>query len=221
VLRPRQSPVYRLPFTVHAFFVVLSVALTGNIASGKSTVTELFRRWGATIIDADALVREAQMPGTPVLAAIAQRFGPGVLHADGTLDRAALRSIVLNDPPRLAQLNAIVHPEVQRRRDELMQRAAERGDRIVVSDIPLLFEAADPTTFDAVVLVDAPLPIRRQRLLASRDLTPEDADRLLAAQLPADVKRPRSDYVIDNDGDMGVLERVARDVWKRLEARVG
>jgi dephospho-CoA kinase len=221
VLRPRQSPVYRLPFTVHAFFVVLSVALTGNIASGKSTVTELFRRWGATIIDADALVREAQMPGTPVLAAIAQRFGPGVLHADGTLDRAALRSIVLNDPPGLAQLNAIVHPEVQRRRDELMQRAAERGDRIVVSDIPLLFEAADPTTFDAVVLVDAPLPIRRQRLLASRDLTPEDADRLLAAQLPADVKRPRSDYVIDNDGDMGVLERVARDVWKRLEARVG
>lgn len=221
MLRPRQSPVYRLPFTVHAFFVVLSVALTGNIASGKSTVTELFRRWGATIIDADALVREAQMPGTPVLAAIAQRFGPGVLHADGTLDRAALRSIVLNDPPGLAQLNAIVHPEVQRRRDELMQRAAERGDRIVVSDIPLLFEAADPTTFDAVVLVDAPLPIRRQRLLASRDLTPEDADRLLAAQLPADVKRPRSDYVIDNDGDMGVLERVARDVWKRLEARVG
>ncbi len=200
---------------------MLSVALTGNIASGKSTVTELFRRWGATIIDADALVREAQMPGTPVLAAIAQRFGPGVLHADGTLDRAALRSIVLNDPPGLAQLNAIVHPEVQRRRDELMQRAAERGDRIVVSDIPLLFEAADPTTFDAVVLVDAPLPIRRQRLLASRDLTPEDADRLLAAQLPADVKRPRSDYVIDNDGDMGVLERVARDVWKRLEARVG
>jgi dephospho-CoA kinase len=221
VLRPRQSSVYRLPFTVHAFFVVLSVALTGNIASGKSTVTELFRRWGATIIDADALVREAQMPGTPVLAAIAQRFGPGVLHADGTLDRAALRSIVLNDPPGLAQLNAIVHPEVQRRRDELMQRAAERGDRIVVSDIPLLFEAADPTTFDAVVLVDAPLPIRRQRLLASRDLTPEDADRLLAAQLPADVKRPRSDYVIENDGDMGVLERVARDVWKRLEARVG
>ena len=200
---------------------MLSVALTGNIASGKSTVTELFRRWGATIIDADALVREAQMPGTPVLAAIAQRFGPGVLHADGTLDRAALRSIVLNDPPGLAQLNAIVHPEVQRRRDELMQRAAERGDRIVVSDIPLLFEAADPTTFDAVVLVDAPLPIRRQRLLASRDLTPEDADRLLAAQLPADVKRPRSDYVIENDGDMGVLERVARDVWKRLEARVG
>jgi len=110
---------------------------------------------------------------------------------------------------------------VQRRRDELLQRAAERGDRIVVSDIPLLFEAADPSRFDAVVLVDAPLPIRRQRLLASRDLTPEDADRLLAAQLPADVKRPRSDYVIDNDGDMGVLERVARDVWKRLEARVG
>jgi dephospho-CoA kinase len=198
---------------------VLSIALTGNIASGKSTVTELFRRWGATIIDADALVREAQMPGTPVLAAIARRFGAGVLHADGTLDRAALRRIVLNEPDALAHLNAIVHPEVQRRRGELMQRAAERGDRIVVSDIPLLFEAADPTAFDAVVLVDAPLPIRRQRLLASRGLTPEEADRMLAAQLPADAKRPRSDYVIDNGGDMAALERVARGVWDVLDAR--
>jgi dephospho-CoA kinase len=200
---------------------MLNVALTGNIASGKSTVTELLRRWGATIIDADALVREAQMPGTPVLAAIAKRFGAGVLHADGTLDRAALRRIVLNDPDALAQLNAIVHPEVQRHRDELMQRAAERGDRIVVSDIPLLFEAADPTAFDAVVLVDAPLPIRRQRLLASRGLTADEADRMLAAQLPADAKRPRSDYVIDNGGDMAALERSAREVWEALDARAG
>jgi dephospho-CoA kinase len=200
---------------------MLNVALTGNIASGKSTVAELFRRWGATIIDADALVREAQMPGTPVLAAIAKQFGAAVLHADGTLDRAALRRIVLNDPDALAQLNAIVHPEVQRHRDELMQRAAERGDRIVVSDIPLLFEAADPTAFDAVVLVDAPLPIRRQRLLASRGLTADEADRMLAAQLPADAKRPRSDYVIDNGGDMAALERSAREVWKALDARAG
>jgi dephospho-CoA kinase len=200
---------------------MLSVALTGNIASGKSTVTELFRRWGATIIDADALVHEAQAPGTPVLAAIASRFGSAMLRPDGTLDRAALRHEVMNNPAALADLNAIVHPDVHRRRDELMRRAAARGDRIVVSDIPLLFEAADPAAFDAVVLVDAPVEIRRQRLLANRDLSPSDAERMLAAQLPPNTKRTRSDYVIDNMGDLAALERAARKVWEALEARAG
>jgi len=200
---------------------MLNVGLTGNIASGKSTVTELFRRWGATIIDADALVREAQAPGTPVLAAIASRFGSAMLRPDGTLDRAALRHKVMNNPAALADLNAIVHPDVHRRRDELMRRAAARGDRIVVSDIPLLFEAVDPAAFDVVVLVDAPVEIRRQRLLANRDLSPSDAERMLAAQLPSNSKRTRSDYVIDNMGDLAALERAARKVWEALEARAG
>ena len=200
---------------------MLNVGLTGNIASGKSTVTELFRRWGATIIDADALVREAQAPGTPVLAAIASRFGSSMLRPDGTLDRAALRHEVMNNPAALADLNAIVHPVVHRRRDELMRRAAARGDRIVVSDIPLLFEAVDPAAFDVVVLVDAPVEIRRQRLLANRDLSPSDAERMLAAQLPSNSKRTRSDYVIDNMGDLAALERAARKVWEALEARAG
>jgi dephospho-CoA kinase len=198
---------------------MLNVGLTGNIASGKSTVTELFRRWGATIIDADGLVREAQAPGTPVLAAIASRFGSAMLRPDGTLDRAALRQKVMNNPAALADLNAIVHPDVHRRRDELMRRAAARGDRIVVSDIPLLFEAVDPAAFDVVVLVDAPVEIRRQRLLANRDLSPSDAERMLAAQLPSNSKRTRSDYVIDNMGDLAALERAARKVWEALEAR--
>jgi dephospho-CoA kinase len=198
---------------------MLNVGLTGNIASGKSTVTELFRRWGATIIEADALVREVQAPGTPVLAAIASRFGSAMLRPDGTLDRAALRHEVMNNPAALADLNAIVHPDVHRRRDELMRRAAARGDRIVVSDIPLLFEAVDPAAFDVVVLVDAPVEIRRQRLLANRDLSPSDAERMLAAQLPSNSKRTRSDYVIDNMGDLAALERAARKVWEALEAR--
>jgi len=200
---------------------MLNVGLTGNIASGKSTVTELFRRWGATIIEADALVREVQAPGTPVLAAIASRFGSAMLRPDGTLDRAALRHAVMNNPAALADLNAIVQPDVHRRRDELMRRAAARGDRIVVSDIPLLFEAVDPAAFDVVVLVDAPVEIRRQRLLANRDLSPSDAERMLAAQLPSNSKRTRSDYVIDNMGDLAALERAARKVWEALEARAG
>src|SRR2546427_3830585 len=112
----------------HFALAVLNVALTGNIAAGKSTVVDLFRRWGATIIDADALVREAQAPGGAVLAAIAGRFGADVLASDGTLDRSALRGKVMGDQAALDALNQIVHPAVRRRRDELL-RAATEGDR--------------------------------------------------------------------------------------------
>src|SRR5919201_1662043 len=135
---------------------MLHVALTGNIAAGKSTVAELFRRWGATLIDADQLVRELQAPGSPVLEAIVARFGAAVLRADGTLDRAALRRRVMADPAAREALERIVHPAVHRRREELLREAGRRGDRIVVSEIPLLFEVADSREFDAVVLVDAP-----------------------------------------------------------------
>jgi dephospho-CoA kinase len=198
---------------------MLSVALTGNIGAGKSTVAELFRRWGATIIDADQLVRELQGPGQPVLAAIAARFGSDLLMADGSLDRPALRARVLADAGALADLNRIVHPAVHRRRQELLEQAQARGDPIVVSDIPLLFETADPADFDAVVLVDAPSALRRARLLASRTLHPSEADRLMAAQLSSDPKRSRSDYVIDNEGDLLALERAASRVWEALAGR--
>jgi dephospho-CoA kinase len=198
---------------------MLNVALTGNIAAGKSTVAELFRRWGATLIDADRLVREAQAPGSPVLRAIAERFGRDVLDASGALDRDTLRGRVMGDPAALADLNRIVHPEVHRRRSALEREARTRGDRILVSDIPLLFEASDPAVFDVIVLVDAPLPIRRARLLADRRLGPEDADRMLAAQAPSGPKRARSTYVIDNDGDRATLETRAREVWDRLVAQ--
>ena len=198
---------------------MLSVALTGNIGAGKSTVAELFRGWGATIIDSDQLVREAQMPGQPALLEVAGRFGRQMIRPDGTLDRAKLRAAVLADPQALEALNAIMHPEVHRRRRELLAQARERGDRIVLSDIPLLFEAADPSEFDAVVLVDAPESIRRQRLRQSRSLPEHELDRLIAAQLPADSKRLRSDYVIENEGDHQALERSAASVWEALLAR--
>ena len=107
---------------------MLHVGLTGNIAAGKSTVAELFRRWGATIIDADEIVRELQQPGGAMLSAIARRFGPGVLGADGALDRPALRARVLADPAELAALNALMHPAVAARRGELVM-AARRRDR--------------------------------------------------------------------------------------------
>src|SRR5947207_12000036 len=174
---------------------MLNVALTGNIAAGKSSVVELFRRWGATVIDADALARDAQAPGSAVLAAIAKRFGADVLAADGSLDRVALRGKVMGDNDALLALNAIVHPAVQQRRLELQRAAAERGDAIVVNDIPLLFEVLDPAQFATVVLVDAPVALRRTRLRALRGLSNEEADRMIAAQMPAERKRPLSRHV--------------------------
>lgn len=198
---------------------MLNVALTGNIASGKSSVVELFRRWGATVIDADELVREAQAPGTAVLAAIAQRFGADVLAADGTLDRTALRSKVMGDDDALSALNAIVHPAVRRHRDELQQAAAARGDAILVNDIPLLFEVLDPAQFEIVVLVDAPVAVRRARLRALRGLSNEDADRMIAAQMPAERKRAKSQFVIENDGTLEQLEARAAAVFTALRHR--
>ena len=188
---------------------MLHVGLTGNVAAGKSAVAGLFRGWGATLIDADAIVHELQARGSPVLAAIAARFGAAALRADGALDRAALRARVLADPTELIALNALMHPAVAARRRELVEAARRRGDRIVVSDIPLLFEADDPTGFDAIVLVDAPEPVRRGRL-AERGLPAGEAERLMAAQQPAADKRTRSDYVIDNSGDFTALEHSAR-----------
>jgi dephospho-CoA kinase len=198
---------------------MLSIALTGNIGAGKSTVAELFQRWGATVIDADQLVREAQAPGQPVLAQIATRFGAELIRKDGSLDREALRARVLREPSSLADLNRIVHPEVHRRRKQLLEEARNRGDRIAVSVIPLLFEAADPSEFDVTVLVDAPESVRRERLLASRTLRPAEIDGLMAAQMPSGSKRDRSDFVIENDGDLEALDRSAAVVWQALLAR--
>jgi dephospho-CoA kinase len=195
---------------------VLNVALTGNIASGKSTVAKWFADWGATVIDADQLVLEIQRAGSPTLGAIARRFGADLIGPDGELDRGLLRRRVLADPAALRDLNAIVHPEVRRRRDGLVAEAAARGDRVVVSDIPLLFEVMDPAAFDLVVLVDAPADVRRARLVSQRGLSPDEADRLIASQLPADAKRARSDIVLDNAGSLEDLRRAAEEAWRRI-----
>jgi dephospho-CoA kinase len=198
---------------------MLNVALTGNIAAGKSEVVRRFAQWGATVIDADQLAREAQAPGTDVLRAIVQRFGKEVLTSDGGLDRAALRGRVMGDDDALAALNGIVHPAVRRRRDQLLAEAMARGDAVVINDIPLLFEAADPAAFDLVVLVDAPEPLRRARLLKERGLSPDDADRMLRAQIPAEVKRSRADLIIDNAGTLAELDASARVAWDALRLR--
>lgn len=200
---------------------MLLVGLTGNIASGKSSVAELFSERGATLIDADTLARLAVEPGTPALAAIVQRWGDAVLSPDGRLNRAALRAHVFSDPAQLEELNRIVHPEVARLRAQLLADARARGDRIVVCDIPLLFEKDMFGEFDRVVLVDAPRTLRLDRLQHERHLTASDAARMISSQMPAELKRARAHYVIDNDSSIGVLRQRAGEVWAALVTEAG
>lgn len=194
------------------------VALTGNVAAGKSSVAALFADWGAAVIDADQLVRELQLPGEPVFEAIVARFGREVVGPDGALDRPVLRRTMLADPNAKRDLEAIVHPAVAERRRELTALAIARGASVILADIPLLFEADDPAEYDAVVLVDAPEELRRARLMARSGLRPDEADQLIAAQLPSDLKRRAADFVIDNDGDRDTLESRARVVWQALQS---
>jgi dephospho-CoA kinase len=195
---------------------MLLVGLTGNIGAGKSTVAQLLSERGATIIDADSLSRRAVERGTPAYDKIVQHWGSAVLGPDGLLDRAALRRVVFHDPDQLEALNAIVHPEVERQRSALVEEARERGDRIVICDIPLLFESRMVDRFDKVVLVDAPRPLRLERLVIERQLPEADAMAMIAAQMPAELKRARADHVIDNVGTISDLDRQVRAVWSAL-----
>lgn len=195
---------------------MLLVGLTGNIASGKSAVAEIFATRGATLIDADVLARAAVEPGTPGLDAIVRRWGKSVVAADGTLDRAALRRIVFADPAERTALNAIVHPRVESLRAALLTAARDRGDHIVVCDIPLLYEKDMSARFDRVVLVDAPRALRLQRLVKERKLSRAEAETMISAQMSADAKRARADVIIDNAGTHAQLEKRVADVWRVL-----
>lgn len=195
---------------------MLLVGLTGNIASGKSTVAQLFSERGATIIDADVLARRAVERGTKAFDAIARRWGTSVLTPDGQLDRTALRRVVFGNAKELEALNDIVHPEVERLREVRIDEARSRGDRIVVCDIPLLFEKKMADRFERILLVDAPRPLRLERLVSDRGLRETEAMDMIAAQMPAELKRARADFVIDNASTLTELERRVSDVWTSL-----
>jgi dephospho-CoA kinase len=194
------------------------VGLTGNIASGKSAVAARLADHGALVVDADVLAREAVEPGRPALAAIVERWGPGLLRRDGSLDRAALRRIVFADPAERAALDAIVHPAVGRLRNAAVETARRRGEPLVICDIPLLFEAGLDRTVDTIVLVDAPAATRRERLIRDRTLDPTEADAMIAAQWPAERKRARADHIIENDGTLEELDAKVDELWATLSA---
>jgi dephospho-CoA kinase len=196
---------------------MILIGLTGNIASGKSTVARLLSERGATIIDADVLARRVVEPGMPAFDEIVKRWGPEVVAPDGALDRDALRRLVFSQHDQLEQLNQIVHPEVVVYRDRLVDEARQRGDRLVVCDIPLLFERGLVDQFDRIVLVDAPRPIRLERLMRERGLSETDAMDMMTAQMPAELKRARADYLIENSGTVRELEERVSEVWQALE----
>jgi dephospho-CoA kinase len=196
---------------------MLLIGLTGNIGSGKSTVAQLLSERGATIIDADVLSRRAVEVGTAAYRSIAERWGTSILAPDGAIDRSALRRIVFSEPKQLEQLNKIVHPAVERMRVALVEQARQRGDRVVVCDIPLLFEKKMTGRFDRILLVDAPRPVRLERLVRERGLRETEAMDMIVAQMPAELKRARADFVIDNDDTLTQLDRRVAEVWSALQ----
>src|SRR3954470_6762678 len=196
---------------------MLLIGLTGNIASGKSEVARMLEERGATLIDADVLAREAVGPETQALRDIVKRWGKDILNDDGSLDRGALRQIVFADQTELDALNRIVHPGVTRLRDREIAIARERGDPLAVCVIPLLFERNLVEEFDVIILVDSPRPIRLERLVTTRGLDHTDAMNMIAAQMPAELKRARADYVIENTGSIEDLERDVDALWSSLQ----
>lgn len=195
---------------------MLLVGLTGNIGSGKSTAARYLAEHGATIIDSDVLARRAVEPGTAAYDAIVKQWGAHVVAADGQLDRAVLRRTVFSQPDQLEVLNRIVHPEIDRLREQLIVEARARGDRIVVCDIPLLFEKRMVDRFDRIILIDAPRPLRLERLVRERGLRETEAMDMIAAQMPAELKRARADFVIENDGTREALAAHVDDLWGAL-----
>jgi dephospho-CoA kinase len=195
---------------------VILVGLTGGIGAGKSTVSAMLAERGAAIVDADRIARDLQSPGSPVLQAMADRFGSHILLADGALDRAAVAKIVFNDEAALADLNGIVHPamqaEIQRQID-----VHRDTDRVVVLDFPLLGE--NPRKgLAATIVVDIDVEIAVQRLVGQRGMDEDDARARINSQLTRDERLASATHVIDNSGDRDSLIEQVDDLWTQLLA---
>jgi dephospho-CoA kinase len=189
------------------------VGLTGGIGSGKTTVGALLVARGAVLVDADALVRELQQPGMPVFDAMVERFGQGIVAADGTLDRQAVADIVFNDPEALKALNGIVHPAVGA---EVARRiAAHNGtDDVVIADIPLLAEGQTQLPMSGVIVVDAPNDVQVERLVSFRGFSEADARARIANQASREDRLAKAGFVIDNSGAPDDLETEIDAAWK-------
>jgi dephospho-CoA kinase len=198
---------------------VLVVGLTGGIGSGKSTVSALLAAKGAVVVDADAVVHELQRPGTAVFEAMVDRFGNGIVAADGSLDRSAVADIVFNDPDALADLNGIVHPavgaEIVRRMDEL-----STTDAVVVLDVPLMVESARGYPVAGLIVVDVDPEVAVRRLVEQRGMREDDARARIARQASREERRARADVVIENSGSLDDLAAQVDRAWRWIEGLV-
>jgi dephospho-CoA kinase len=194
------------------------VALTGGIATGKSYVARRMRAAGVPVVDADVLAREVVAPGTPGLAAIAGRFGGGIIGPDGALDRARLADMVFRDPAARSDLEAIVHPAVRTGIERFFQ-ALPASTPVAVADIPLLFESGRAAEYDAVVVAACPPDLQAARVVARDGTSREQALQRMAAQLPIEDKVRRADYVIDTSGSYADTDAAVDDVLASLRNR--
>lgn len=187
------------------------IGLTGGIGAGKSTVSSALQQYGAVVIDADAITRELQQPGRPVFAAMVERFGPGIVQADGTLDRQAVADLVFPDPEALADLNAIVHPSVG---GEIAARLAAESDtdHVVVLDVPLLVESGRDDMLGTIV-VDCDPEVAVARLVEHRGFTEADARARIARQVGRDERLAHADFVVHNDGSRDELPPQIEACW--------
>jgi dephospho-CoA kinase len=198
--------------------VIRRIALTGGIATGKSYVAAKFKEAGVPIIDADVLSREVVAPGTPGLAAVRKRFGPDAVRRDGTMDRVRMAQIIFKDKRARLDLEAIIHPAVQKAIDEFFASLPKRTP-FAVADIPLLFETRRDKQFDQVIVVACPRETQLQRLMDRNKLTKEDAERRLAAQLPIEQKVAKATHVIRTDKSFEDTDMQVADVIRKLSGR--
>ena len=196
---------------------MLVIGLTGGIGSGKSTVSAMLTARGAVVIDADLIAREVVEPGGPAYQGVVDRFGPGILAPDGTIDRPALAAVVFNDPQARADLNNLVHPAVGAVMAERMSAEAST-DHVVVLDIPLLVESANPRSdLGGVLVVDCPVELAVERLVGQRGMPEEDARARVAAQATREERLARADFVVDNSGDLDHLAAEVDRAWEWIE----
>jgi dephospho-CoA kinase len=193
------------------------IGLTGGIGAGKSAVADFFSRKGATIIDTDQIARDVVVPPSRVLDALVAEFGPGILRADGTLDRAALAGVAFGDRKREARLNEITHPAIRERTLAAMRE--QPASAMVVVVVPLLLQSGFDSYCDQVVSVVAPSAQRIERAMHRDGISAEQVEKRMAAQLNDDEYEKRADLVIRNDGDMDALERAVGEAWSELERR--
>jgi dephospho-CoA kinase len=190
---------------------VFRLGLTGGIGAGKSTVSARLATHGAVVIDYDKLARDAVDLGTPALAAIADRFGPDVIAADGTLNREALGAVVFSDDAARADLEAITHPAIIEL--AVAMETTVPADGVVVHDHPLLVEMGMATFCDFVIVVDVPEDVQVERLVALRGMSEHDARARMAAQSSREERRAAADVVLENTGSIADLEARVDELW--------